>query len=435
MTSAPVPRLRLFYGWWVVIAGALAHAVSTGLGYFGLSAYFPSLEREFGWSRTAISGAFSLARIESGLLGPAEGFLTDRLGPRRVILIGLTLSVSGYLCLSLVNSLPMLYAVIVLGIVLGSSLAFFVPVSVVVARLFRARRGLAFGIFRMGPGLSGALVPLVGWSIVWWGWRRTAFASAFVILAVGLALARIIGRSHADDESADLPDRASLANPPTSQERNQIAGHAAPPEIGFTLKEALNSLAFWMLSIATALRHMVTEGVSVHFVVLLVDRGWSQELAAAMLGISNLISVPSRLGFGWLGDFADKRRLMMGLLMSLGIAVYFMGSAAGTSIFFPAMVIYSLAYGGLASLQESIRADYFGTRYFASIQGFSRLITTAGSFMGPLIAGYLYDLTRSYAVPFAFFAGVSAAATLCMLIGRPPQPDCLSRARTRPTMP
>ena len=85
----PKGRFRLFYGWWVVIAGALAHAVSTGLGYFGLSAYFPSLEREFGWSRTAISGAFSLARIESGLLGPAEGYITDRLGPRRMILVGL----------------------------------------------------------------------------------------------------------------------------------------------------------------------------------------------------------------------------------------------------------------------------------------------------------------------------------------------------------
>ena len=419
----PKGRFRLFYGWWVVIAGALAHAVSTGLGYFGLSAYFPSLEREFGWSRTAISGAFSLARIESGLLGPAEGYITDRLGPRRMILVGLGLCVSGFLLLSLVNSLPMLYAVMVLGIVLGSSLAFYVPVSVVVATLFRARRGLAFGIFRMGPGLSGALVPVVGWSLARSGWRMTALASAFFILVVGVLLARIVGQSQERYDESRTDPSPNPANPYANSrsEASRINSPDHAEQIEFTLKEALGSLAFWMLSVATGLRHLVTEGVSVHFVVLLVDRGWTQELASSILGLSNLISVPARLGFGWLGDSLDKRGLMMGLLTALGVAVLFMGSVTDTLIFMPFMVIYSLTYGGLASLQESIRADYFGTRYFGSIQGFSRLITTAGSFLGPLIAGYSYDRTRSYALAFTFFAGISLLATFCMLLGRPPR--------------
>jgi MFS transporter, OFA family, oxalate/formate antiporter len=79
--------------WWLVIVGCITHAVNTGLSYFGMSAYFPSFEREFGWSRTAISGAFSLARIESGLLGPLEGYVTDRVGPQRMIFIGLFLCV------------------------------------------------------------------------------------------------------------------------------------------------------------------------------------------------------------------------------------------------------------------------------------------------------------------------------------------------------
>lgn len=424
-----MPRPRLFYGWWVVIAGALAHAVSTGVGYFGLSAYFPSLEREFGWSRTAISGAFSLARVESGLIGPAEGLLTDKLGPRRVILIGVGLSVLGFLMLSTVNSLPMLYAVMIVGIVLGSSLGFFVPVSVVVATLFRERRGLAFGIFRMGPGLSGALVPLVGWSIVFWGWRMTAVASAFVLLAMGLTLARIVGRSQRLHESRrdDLADGPSATADSGVKPAAQSSARSIP-QVEFTLKEALGSFAFWMLAVATALRHMVTEGISVHFVVMLVDRGWSQEWASSLLGISNLVSVPARLGFGWLGDSLDKRGLMTGLLVALAAAALFMGWFPETKIFMPFMVVYSLTYGGLASLQESIRADYFGTRHFASIQGFSRLITTCGSFLGPLVAGYLYDLTRSYTLAFTVFTGVSLLAAICMLLARAPvEPDRLWR--------
>ena len=75
--------------WWLVIAGCITHAVNTGFSYFGMGAFFPSFEREFGWSRTGISRAFSLARIEFGLLGPVEGYLTDRVGP-----VGCILSVS-----------------------------------------------------------------------------------------------------------------------------------------------------------------------------------------------------------------------------------------------------------------------------------------------------------------------------------------------------
>lgn len=338
-----------------------------------------------------------------------------------MILIGVTLTVLGFLGLSPVNSLTMLYVVIVLGIVLGSSLAFYVPVSVVVASLFRARRGLAFGIFLMGPGLAGFLVPLVGWFIIRWGWRMTATVSAFVLLAVGTLLARIVGQGYESYRNS-LENTTAESKLASDSEAKAIA--SKPPsqtlEVDFTIKEALGTSAFWTLSVATALRHIVTGGVSVHFVVLLVDRGWSQELASTMLGISALISVPARFGFGWLGDFVDKRWLMIGLLLALGISVFFMGFVAATAIFMPSMAIYSLAYGGLASLQESIRADYFGTRYFATIQGYSRMITTTGAFIGPISAGFLYDITRSYTIPFSIFTVISLMAAFCMIWGKPP---------------
>ena len=77
----------------------------------------------------------------------------------------------------------------------------------------------------------------------------------------------------------------------------------------FTFKQALRHRSFWLLSVAMALRHLVTEGVSVHFVILLVDRGWSTEAASTLLGISALIGAPARIGMGWLGDLLDKRRL------------------------------------------------------------------------------------------------------------------------------
>ena len=111
----------------------------------------------------------------------------------------------------------------------------------------------------------------------------------------------------------------------------------------------------------------------------------------------------------------------MALLLALSVSVFFMGWSAQPWIFTPCMVIYSLAYGGLASLQEPIRADYFGTKAFATIQGVSRTVQTVGTFLGPLIAGFVYDLTRSYMIAFGIFAVVSVVATLLMYLAQQPR--------------
>ena len=98
-----------------------------------------------------------------------------------------------------------------------------------------------------------------------------------------------------------------------------------------------------------------------------------------------------------------------------------MGYTAVALIFTPCMIVYSLAYGGLASLQEPIRADYFGTKAFATIQGVSRTVTTAGTFMGPIVAGFLYDVTHSYTLAFAMFAAVSLLSMVLMVFARRPE--------------
>jgi MFS family permease len=186
------------------------------------------------------------------------------------------------------------------------------------------------------------------------------------------------------------------------------------------LAQALRLKSFWYLSTSGALRHMVTEGVSVHFVILLVDRGWSTAAASSLLGLSTLIGAPARIGMGWLGDMVEKRLLNIVLLLALSVSVFFMGWSAESAIFTPFMVVYSLAYGGLAALQEPIRADYFGIKAFATIQGVSRTVTTIGTFTGPVLAGFCYDVTKSYAIAFGIFAAVSLASTLLMFLAKRP---------------
>jgi MFS family permease len=326
--------------------------------------------------------------------------------------IGIVICALGFVSLSFVNSLPMLYVAIVLGIVLGSSLGYHMPISLLIAKIFQERRSFAFGVFRMGPGLSGVIVPFVGAIIVGWGWRTAAVLSGFMLLLAGVPIAYFINRiAQAEERDRELASA-------TSAGISADAPRSLDPQ--FTLKEVLRLHTFWFFSVAMALRHMVTEGVSVHFVILLVDRGWSTEAASSLLGVSALIGAPTRIGMGWLGDVVDKRQLIIGLLLALGASVGVMGWASGSFVFTTFMVIYSLAYGGLASLQEPIRADYFGTKAFATIQGVSRSITTAGTFMGPIIAGLFYDFTKSYAAAFTIFAIVSLFSTALMFLAKPP---------------
>jgi MFS family permease len=353
-----------------------------------------------------------MARIESGILGPLEGYAIDRFGAAKMMFVGTVVCALGFFALAFVNSLPTLYAAIILGIVLGSSIGNNMPISVIIAKVFRERRSLAFGIYRMGPGLSGLIVPVAGWMIALWGWRGASVASGLIVLAVCLPLALVIARLYEHDQTAAAKVIASSGDPP-------VAAREADPE--FTLREAMRTRAFWTLSFAMALRHLVTEGVSVHFVVLLVDRGWSMVAASSLLGVSVLIGAPARLGMAWLGDLFDKRRLIIGLLSALTVSVLVMGWTAEPYVFTIVMIVYSLAYGGLASLQEPIRADYFGTSHFATIHGMSRSVTTVGTFMGPVIAGFFYDVTKSYTVPFTIFAAVSCVSMFLMFITKAPR--------------
>jgi len=299
--------------WWLVIAGCITHAVNTGFSYFGMSAFFPSFEREFGWSRTAISGAFSLARVESGILGPIEGYLTDRVGAHRMLFVGLVICTLGFLALSWVDSLPMLYVVIVLGIVLGSSLGYNMPISVLIAKVFRERRSLArhfsdgsgnlrtaraFG--RLGHcfvGLARGGDPISNYYFLDWVSDRSIHKSN---LPPGRSAdGEIRRRERALSTVTRTIERSAIHPGPSVAPQNvlvSIDGDGAAPH-GY--RRSVGSF-----------RHSAGRP------------GWSTEAASSLLGLSALIGAPARVGMGWLGDLVDKRKLVMGLLLALSLSSY-----------------------------------------------------------------------------------------------------------------
>ena len=400
----------IFYGWWIVTGGSILTAMGAGLNFYGFSAFFLPLSMELGQSRSALSGVFALARLEGGFLGPIEGFLIDKYGPRKMMFIGIPLMGFGFILLATVNSLLGLYLVYILTITLGSSLGTFAPATAAVANWFLRKRSRAIGFVMSGVALGGALLlPVLGWWIEAYGWRSAAIASGILILTVGLPLAMLM--RHRPEDYGLLPDGSGVAGtvPDASRGTNRprpVSG----PEIGGL--QSLKTTQFWFLGASLSLRAIVTTGFTIHFVAMMVDRGFSFVIASSLLGSVALVSLPGRIGFSWLGDFVDKRYLLAATLGVTSLTMLAMSQVQSQSLLVAVLVLYAVAYGGSIVLPVSLQADYFGRKSFATIRGLTNTVQTVGTLIGPIFAGVVYDRTGDYLLAFTGFAIAGFVATL-----------------------
>ena len=135
-------------------------AMSSGINFHGFGNFIIPLNREFGWNRTIVSSIVSLARLEAGFIGPLEGWVVDRIGPRKLMIIGIPIMGIGFVLLSRVTGLFTFMVVYILGVSLGNSVGMHTPASAAVANWFNKKRGLAFGIMWSGLVLGASLCPL-----------------------------------------------------------------------------------------------------------------------------------------------------------------------------------------------------------------------------------------------------------------------------------
>ena len=185
------PRGHVFHGWWIASGAAGIQFLSGILWMQSFGAYNALLQADFGWSSALIGGAFALTRMESGLLGPFQGWLVDRFGPRLILRIGLAVFAAGFVLFGFVNTILMFYLAFAL-IALGSSLGGFATLMVSIVNWFNRHRSKAVAVSQLGYSLGGLCVPIVVLSLELFGWRATAIGSGFVILLIGLPLVELI---------------------------------------------------------------------------------------------------------------------------------------------------------------------------------------------------------------------------------------------------
>ncbi len=412
-------RTGLFFGWWVVFASATVVFLTGGTFFYGFSALFNPIVREFGWSRAAVSFAFSLRTEVGGIAAPIVGFLVDRVGPRRLMVIGVIIVALGFFLLSRTQSLWTFYGSVVI-IAIGMSAAAG-PVSMVaVTYWFRRRRGRALAFLAMGTGSSGIMVVVLAGLISAFDWRNALVIIAVVQLAVCIPLALSI-RDRPEDiglhPDGDQPD-------PGGDEKVAVAPGFAEHE-GLTVRQALRSSAFWRIALAVSLGNLGAMAIIVHQIPFFTGSvGLSEGAAAASVTGMTLVSVGGRFGFGYVSDFIDKRFVMAGAYVLLALAVLLFAAIHQPWQIFLVLPLFGLGWGGIIPVRPALQAEVFGLRAFGAIQGLVFTIATLGGLIGPVFAGWMYDQTESYRLAFVILAAAAfLAAPMLVTLQRPGQPQ------------
>ena len=393
------------YAWFILGQSFVTTALVFGV-WFSYAVFFVAMLEAFDWTRGGAAMAFSVGSVVQAVSSPLVGMLTDRWGPRVVVVGGLGAIALGLAACSLVQSLWHLIALFGVVVGFGVGLAGQVSHAALLSRWFVGRRGtiigfafagMGLGIKVMGP-LSQALMSRLGW--------RYAFLALGGITALYAVSVLLTLRN----QPADVGQQPYGADRP---DHRREAG--AAQEASWTVRRALRTRHFWALGLAQVLIPLGIFPVAVHQVAYLTDLGFSRVLAAGVLGYMGVMSSCGRMLFGLLSDRLGRfGGVSLSVVFSqLGILALLMLNDASVvwPLYFYA-ICFGLGYGARGPIISAIAADRFPGRSFATIFGFISIGHGLGGALGPWFGGAMYDHLGSYNLAFAL-----SIVSLCGVIG------------------
>ena len=404
------PTGDIFYGWWLVGVAAFLLTLMSLTVFQGIGTILVALERQFGWSRTALSGAFSLARVEGAILGPVEGFLVDRIGTRKMVLIGYILMGLGFIWLGQGETLWAFYASF-MTITLGSGLGGWLAIIAMVNNWFTRQRTFAMASAMSGIHFGGLLVPLLALGIETFEFRGAAtIIGVFLLIVVGPAAKVIRNR----------PEDINL-QPDGDSERLSESALTEDEEPDFTARQALRTPVFWILTIMQVASSIAIVTLALHLVPKLTDMGMTLSGAGTVVLTYTIVALPSQFLSGYFADRLPKTLMIAIFLAIQGIAITIIAFADTVLLAYIFAVLYGIGFGGRNPLTTAIRGEYFGRKAFATIMGISQFPMNIGMIGAPLFAGYMFDTTNSYLIPFSVFAILTFFGAFLMLFVKKPR--------------
>jgi MFS family permease len=374
---------RFFYGYSIAAVSFIILMVVWG-GQYSFGVFFKPLLNEFGWTRAATSGAYSLSMVLIGVFGIFSGRLSDRFGPRLVVTVcGLLIGI-GYLLMSQISDIWQVY--LFYGVLMSAGIAgTWVPLLSTVARWFVRRRGLASGIAASGIGVGTATMPLLANQLISsYSWRTSYIIIGLIVLVVTTVMAQFLRRE--PGQMGLLPYGADSVSADS-----QNLGIK-----GFSLQEAIRGRHFWIMFVAFLLGGLGVHSAMVHIVPHATDIGFSASAAAAILSAVGIVSIGSKIGMGSIIDKIGSRRVMIVVFIVMSLSYLWLLSADDLWKLYLFAVAFGVAYGGFSAAQSPIIAELFGLRVHGTIFGLAMFAANTGGAVGSLVAGRIFDISSSY---------------------------------------
>ena len=408
-------RLREFYGWKVVAAGATIWACSAIVwtqGFSNLAVVLKDVDGEFGWSNGFIAFVFALSRAEGAILGVPLGVALKRYNIRNIMRVGAILQLVGFLSLSQMQDRAM-FIVSAMVIMAGMTLAGFLTITACTVGWFERKRSRALSLGTMGFAIGGMCGPILVVGFNLFGWRWTVASASMVLAAIIWQLAAVMGVRREDTgEPLDGLD------PLTLPDKKRAAG---VQDNHFTTGEAVRTRTFWMITFGHGTALLVVSSVMLLLPLYLVqDRDFSATRAAVVAGLVPMVQLVGTFVGGYLGDRFNKRLIAGVAMLMHGLGLLALTFATNWFFITIFVVFHGLAWGARGPQMAAIRADYFGTTSFGPIMGISSMIITIFAIAGPLLAGNLADITGDFQLGFTILSIATIAGFVFFVFATPP---------------
>ena len=394
-----------FYGY-VIVAAAFFMSIVMWGARLSFGVFFAPVLDEFGWSRAATSGGFSLTWVFTGLLSIAVGRLNDKFGPRMIMTIAGCLLGLGYLLMSQLSSLWQLY--LFYGVISIGMSAALVPTLSTIARWFVKMRAFMTGIVLAGTGIAlMVIVPVAHQAILNYGWRTVYIIVGSVALVVVVVAAQFLRR-----------DPYQVGKLPYGYDGTSTAASCAQT-YGLSFKEALGTKQVWLISLVYFSAYFVYHVLVVHIVIYATGQGIS---SARAVGIMVFLGGAGIAGRTIMGFFADRIGNKQAMVLSAGLmtlALFWLLVAKELWMLFLFGVAFGFGHGGIATMESPIVANVFGMRSHGVILGLVFFCDTMGGAIGPFLAGYIFDVTSSYSLAFSLCAILGGINLTAVLLLRP----------------
>ena len=404
-------RPRMYYGWVLVAVLAVTETVSYGVLQYAFPVFLAPMQAELGWSRTAMTGAFSLASLVSGFAAIPAGRWVDRHGARGLMAAGSAASALLLLAWSAVDSLAAFY-VIWAGLGMAMAAVLYEPAFAVLAHWFHRLRGRALTVLTFVAGFASVIfVPLATWLVEAYEWRRALVWLAVILAATTILPHALLLRRHPRDLGL-LPDGAVSAD-----EDGRGASAVLP---GVPAAVAVRGSSFRWLTAAFALSSLTTTAVAVHLIPLLLERGYAPAFAGAAMGAIGLMALPGRLIFTPLGGRWPRAAVTASifLLQALGIAALLVDGGRGWV--WACVALFGAGFGAITPARAALLAEFYGPREYGRISGVLAMFLALSRAAAPVGASVLYTLGGGYApVLWTLLAACLAAGAAVLLAGSP----------------